>query len=85
MAKGKDGDNYKKELKNPELLQGQPETRTMPEMAVNPKDEARKKGEKWVETIERNPSKEPQPHREKLIKNRAPIMDHGKDEPEKDK
>lgn len=84
MAKEKDRHNNSyTPIKNPELLQGQPETRSIQEIAASPKQEAKNEKETWVDNVERNKQVQPQ-FREKIEKYPSMKIEHDKDEPEKD-
>lgn len=93
MAKGKDGrDNSYTPIKNPELLQGQPDKMSIEQRVEAGKNPNMKKDdESFADTIRRQVVKEIQPYREKIERHRSTEKDNSKDiqkdkqEPEKDK
>lgn len=54
MAKGKGGGNNYRPIKNPELLGGQKDNRTIAEQAANKRPEAKQDKETFVQALDRN-------------------------------
>jgi len=89
MANKKGGGNNYTPIKNSDLLQGQPDKRTISQRVDDgKKPEAKKENEAWVKQAERTTPKERPSFQQKLAESRqkfATEKNISKNDPEKDK